>query len=1296
MSDEILDLRARFIAEDRWTAEMQSMFNKAQRISKKFQNDFAKFKMPEFDVDEAVIHRLQKAGRSVDGLTDKYIRQANVLKSYDRLTAASFAAQDRIIRQRSARLGMGTKAAQRENERALANAIKLRSAMTYVWNQGYKHRLTAEEQVNNAIESIRDKAAKNEERRERDLHSARIRRNRQLYSTLRSAPGRMMNRLDGNGFFNSPAFYALAAGAGVGAAGRSATLEALSLDKSETAARINMDQSKVDARQLRDTWALPRGVALGQNPASLMMTAVDAAKAGVPEEIASQTAEMVTQLSKAFGIDANEAMEGMGYAIAQEMGANRLSVDGVRSLGNMTAYLAAKTAARPDQMLSFLRTGLGSGGMLGMSHPATLAFGASAIQAGAQGQQAARMLGSMAEDINEFEDRAKEIRKKHTRSEADKLFLRLPSQLGFGSYGQLRQRMENDPDNALFDLLKSFQNIKKPRDRNRAMSALFGAEFARFLANMIESPEILDRSLKLARESKGQAKDTDFLSQTWIEFSKSLEHFIDVVKATWAVLKAEIGDVLKPYFSQFADYLTEWYQQIGTWGIKERFKRLLEGFVEGFLGRPGTFKDLLEQVFGKPGQGSMSSADTFFQFAKGFAEGLKSVVQTISGVFKGLAEAFGIDSADPKAMGKFVAQFMGFTIALHFLRPVLSIFGLVTDFLMLLATIAGLFGGIPLLAIAGGLSALVASILTLKKIYDDPKKAAKDVVATGKAVGPSSETNFIPGWMIALSGFWRAVLDKQKGDTKPEGKKSDESQDKKKKKASVGDATDFSGSRRRRENTMADDLARQLEKLGGTVERTAFISGAGAFRVPGAAGSFASAPGGGSSGTPIDLFNATPGGALPKFGMGRDGIIKRGRVPSLDGRGGSLEGGSGGGAGGATGGYQGGSPDNVGAGKKGSAFLAARREKFRKELEANPELKKRFAALIDLENPGAGTAVAESLFNRMDMMGGTVAKGIGGGSRSFYGPVRRGLVEPRLRELERNPERLKARLKQIDEALAGSNQIDGYTDQGSAGDPNYEAGGTGVNINRERFNHWGGGKWGRLRGHAASKAYREFLKRGIAGEGGNSPLAAFGPEGLPIKGSQALQGGETNPAMFAVANAIKDTIPGGMNRFTAFNDLYHKGTKSKHASGLAGDFTILDPRKSAEAAEAVRNQLRSAGLTDDMFKVIDEYRNPSSNATGGHIHFQFNSEAAAKMYHDFAKQKIDAQKQQAGVTDNVPSIVTPNNSAGNATGGAGGGSNVQIHINGGSHDPEALATLVQRRIDESMNWRLHDVDNQMT
>ena len=44
----------------------------------------------------------------------------------------------------------------------------------------------------------------------------------------------------------------------------------------------------------------------------------------------------------------------------------------------------------------------------------------------------------------------------------------------------------------------------------------------------------------------------------------------------------------------------------------------------------------------------------------------------------------------------------------------------------------------------------------------------------------------------------------------------------------------------------------------------------------------------------------------------------------------------------------------------------------------------------------------------------------------------------------------------------------------------------------------------------------------------------------------------------------------------------------------------------------------------------------------------------------------------------------------------GGGGPVSISINGNSHDPEALATLIQRRIDESMNWRTYDTASEYT
>ncbi|MDR6305947.1 TP901 family phage tail tape measure protein [Nitrobacter vulgaris] len=65
----------------------------------------------------------------------------------------------------------------------------------------------------------------------------------------------------------------------------------------------------------------------------------------------------------------------------------------------------------------------------------------------------------------------------------------------------------------------------------------------------------------------------------------------------------------------------------------------------------------------------------------------------------------------------------------------------------------------------------------------------------------------------------------------------------------------------------------------------------------------------------------------------------------------------------------------------------------------------------------------------------------------------------------------------------------------------------------------------------------------------------------------------------------------------------------------------------------------------------------------------------------------------AEAVKNVPGVI-PNGDA--SLGGGGRNGNVAIHINGGSHDPEALALLVQRRIDESMNWRTHESESEYT
>jgi len=131
----------------------------------------------------------------------------------------------------------------------------------------------------------------------------------------------------------------------------------------------------------------------------------------------------------------------------------------------------------------------------------------------------------------------------------------------------------------------------------------------------------------------------------------------------------------------------------------------------------------------------------------------------------------------------------------------------------------------------------------------------------------------------------------------------------------------------------------------------------------------------------------------------------------------------------------------------------------------------------------------------------------------------------------------------------------------------------------------------------------------IQAPGGSPDVSS--PE-LTVKGGmngQAFAGGAVHPATLKLAGMIQSSVQ-GFDRFTGFNDKYHEGTNSRHAKGLAGDFTVSNPAYSAAAAEMVRQIAKQLGAS---VYVIDEYKNPSSRATAGHIHYQFTDQRSADL-----------------------------------------------------------------------------------
>lgn len=73
-------------------------------------------------------------------------------------------------------------------------------------------------------------------------------------------------------------------------------------------------------------------------------------------------------------------------------------------------------------------------------------------------------------------------------------------------------------------------------------------------------------------------------------------------------------------------------------------------------------------------------------------------------------------------------------------------------------------------------------------------------------------------------------------------------------------------------------------------------------------------------------------------------------------------------------------------------------------------------------------------------------------------------------------------------------------------------------------------------------------------------VGASALSGLRIKGSESIAGGQVRAYTANFAQLTQSALGKGLNRFTAFNDLYHKGTNSKHATGNAFDFTLDDAK----------------------------------------------------------------------------------------------------------------------------------------
>lgn len=179
-------------------------------------------------------------------------------------------------------------------------------------------------------------------------------------------------------------------------------------------------------------------------------------------------------------------------------------------------------------------------------------------------------------------------------------------------------------------------------------------------------------------------------------------------------------------------------------------------------------------------------------------------------------------------------------------------------------------------------------------------------------------------------------------------------------------------------------------------------------------------------------------------------------------------------------------------------------------------------------------------------------------------------------------------------------------------------------------------------------------------------------KGLKVKSEETTAGGPVHPGIIRVCQEIQSRVSDFV-RFTALNDAYHQknSPRSKHTAGLALDFTVQGEIRSSDAAvSVVKTIMSNAGMTPAEYLVLNEYRNPSGKATGGHIHFNFASDSAADKYLKMAGNSAPgtadnaapdaAQGAEAGTMDTGTTPAPDTSNVPNATPAPSTGPNVPL------------------------------------
>lgn len=703
------------------------------------------------------------------------------------------------------------------------------------WTRAHDARLRSEQRLHSSIRKLEEDAYR------RNISRSVIAPNNRL-------PSPNMFGASRSRFLPAGAYGAIAGGSAVVGV-KSAFKTRMQTDTSETNLRMFGGFTQKEVIGLRKDWADQAGIKYGLTTSKVIDAFTEGMKAGIPKEIGKDFADIILKSGTGLDLDFESTTKLAARTATLAGDLKMVDPKSVYSFMNSVAIANRESAADANEIVEANRRAISALTSSKMSPEDLSAFTAAGISTGIQSGRAGTFMGFIVSEL---------VNARNENGQRGKDLSRASGMLGFGSKSNLSTRMANDPTETIQDILGRLEAMPETK-RTQVADLLAMREWRDELLAVSKVRKLIGNILKETKEN------TNFLDKASAERLASLSGKWKSVVSAFTLWWEKIGGGFEEIFGEIADYFKDLGKSLDADAIKEKVQRFVRGLREGFgLER---WRDAMSNMFGGASGGN---AEQWSKVGRGIAEGLRFVWNTISGVFTSAAKLFGVETGDPQAMARFVTAAIGFTVALRFLAPAVTVLATIgaglKTFGYLVMSLKDLF--------AGGVTGTAFGVLTT---------LVKGIIpAIVLSIGTAIIDSVVKAGDVVLD---RLFPNRQKLDSK---RLTDRSIMQK-----FLDALSSDDEIRQRYGVQKQSYLTDPYEAGRLFHKAAFIDGMRPGQNPlfhqasfgGSAGAFrgglavASVPvlgegsgGGGATG----LLNANPGAAIPSIGGRSGAIIRRG------------------------------------------------------------------------------------------------------------------------------------------------------------------------------------------------------------------------------------------------------------------------------------------------------------------------------------------------------------------------------------------------------------------------------------